>query len=44
MLTKLIFALRGHLANRWQALAAVRAATTFGGWDIHELPDDEDLT
>jgi hypothetical protein len=22
-------------------LAGVRAATTFGGWDIHEPPDDE---
>jgi hypothetical protein len=33
--------IRDLITSQFRALAALRATTTFGGWDIHELPDDE---
>jgi hypothetical protein len=35
--------IRELIASQFHALAAMRAARTFGGWDIYELPDDDDL-
>jgi hypothetical protein len=35
--------LRELICSQFRALAALRAATTFGAWDIFQLPDDEEL-
>jgi hypothetical protein len=34
---------RELISSQFRALAALRAATTFGAWDIYQLPDDEEL-
>jgi hypothetical protein len=34
--------MRELIAAQARALAALRAARTFGGWDIYELPDDDE--
>ena len=36
-------AIRELIASQFRALAALPAAMTFGGWDIHEVPDGDEL-
>jgi hypothetical protein len=34
---------RELISSQFRTLAALRAATTFGAWDIYQLPDDDEL-
>jgi hypothetical protein len=39
----MLSAMRELIAAQLRALAALLAATSFRGWDIHELPDDDEF-